>query len=134
MTTRAVFMWGLRIQWLILAIALPLVACGGASSSGASATIPAAAPDCGNNCAVDKLSVVEVETLVAQAVVAAQAQGARATIAVTDRVGNVLAVYSMIGAASTFRIDGGRGVRGGLEQVDVLPSSLAAISKALTGA
>ena len=133
MTVRAIPAWGLRAKWLALAIALPLWACGG-SGGGSSAPIASATPDCGSNCAIDKLSVAEVETMLAQAVVAAQAQGARATIAVTDRVGNVLAVYSMTGAADTFRIDGGRGVRGGLEQVDVLPSSLAAISKALTGA
>ena len=135
MTARMASVWIRRITWLVLAIALPLGSCGGSGGGGSSsASTPTAAPDCGSNCATDKLSVAEVETIVAQAVVAAQAQGARATVAVTDRVGNVLAVYSMPGAASTFRIDGGRGVRGGLEQVDVLPSSLAAISKALTGA
>ena len=133
MTVRAIPTRGLRAKWLALAIALPLWACGG-SGGGSSAPIASATPDCGSNCALDKLSVAEVETMLAQAVVAALAQGARATIAVTDRVGNVLAVYSMTGAAGTFRIDGGRGVRGGLEQVDGLPSSLAAISKALTGA
>ena len=134
MRVRAVSIWGPSVRRLALAIALPLCACGGSGGSGPSGSTPATTPDCGSNCATDKLSVADVETVVAQAVVAAQAQGARATIAVTDRVGNVLAVYSMTGAAPTFRIDGGRGVRGGLEQVDILPSSLAAISKALTGA
>ncbi|MES2583729.1 MAG: heme-binding protein [Pseudomonadota bacterium] len=117
----------------VCALALPLLACGG-SGGGSTAAAPTTAPDCGSTCNADRLSTTEVETIVAQAVVRAQAQGARATIAVTDRVGNVLAVFSMAGAASTFRIDSGRGVRGGLEQLDALPSSLAAISKALTGA
>lgn len=122
----------LRSPAWVWALALPLLACGG--GGGGSAMAPVAVPDCGATCSADRLNAAEVETIVAQAVVQAQAQGARATIAVTDRVGNVLAVYSMPGAAITFRIDGGRGVRGGLEQVDTLPSTLAAISKALTGA
>ncbi|QTN27582.1 heme-binding protein [Rhodoferax sp. AJA081-3] len=125
--------WAQRGKWLVWALALTLLACGGSGGS-APAAAPAVVPGCGNSCAADTLSTAEVETLVSQAVVQAQALGARATIAVTDRVGNVLAVFSMPGAASTFRINGGRGVRGGLEQVDTLPSTLAAISKALTGA
>lgn len=120
-------------KWLVWALALPLLACGG-GGGGAPAVVPSVVPGCGNSCAADTLNSAEVETLVAQAVVQAQALGARATIAVTDRVGNVLAVFSMPGADNTFRIDSGRGVRGGLEQVDTLPSTLAAISKALTGA
>ncbi len=125
--------WGRLARSLVWALTLPLLACGG-SGGGSSASAPTVVPDCGNACAADKLSTAEVETIVAQAVVQAQAQGARATIAVTDRVGNVLAIFSMTGAAKTFRVDGGRGVRGGLEQFDSLPSTLAAISKALTGA
>jgi uncharacterized protein GlcG (DUF336 family) len=80
------------------------------------------------------LAVSEVERIVSQAVGEAQARNARATIAVTDRVGNVLVVYQMAGASGTFNISGGRGVNGGLENISVLPSSFAAISKALTGA
>jgi uncharacterized protein GlcG (DUF336 family) len=64
----------------------------------------------------------------------AQARGALATIAVVDRVGNVLAVFSMTGAAPTFTITSARGVSGGLENVSILPSELAAIAKAITGA
>ncbi len=109
-----------------------LSACGG---GGDSTTLATATPiDCGANCAADALSVADVERVLSQTIVAAQARGQRATVAVTDRVGNVLAVYAMTGAAGTFRIDGGRGVSGGLEQVSVLPSAFAAISKALTGA
>ena len=117
-----------------------MVACGGgsvtsANTAGASAATPSGlgAVDCAGDCAQDALSAPEVARVVAQAVVAAQAGGQRATIAVTDRVGNVLAVYAMTGAAAMFRIDGGRGVSGGLEGAE-LPSPLAAISKALTGA
>lgn len=118
-----------------LLMGLSLLSCGGGSGDGTAATAPPPAPvaACLDACA-DSLDAVEVERIIAQAVVAAQALGAHATVAVTDRVGNVLAVYAMSGAAARFRIDGGRGVVGGLERVDVLPSSLAAISKALTGA
>ena len=121
--------WAGCSRWLVSAFILSLAACGGGG-----AFAPAVVPDCGSTCSADRLNASEVETIVAQAVVQAMQQNARATIAVTDRVGNVLAVYSMAGAAANFRIDGGRGVRGGLEQVDILPSTLAAISKALTGA
>ena len=124
-----------RATTLLLAVA-GLAACGGGGGAGSgSTTLATATPiDCGAACAADALSVAEVERIVSQAVVAAQARGQVATIAVTDRVGNVLAVYAMTGAAGSFVINGGRGVSGGLEQVAVLPSTYAAISKALTGA
>jgi uncharacterized protein GlcG (DUF336 family) len=80
------------------------------------------------------LTASDVEQIIAHAVGEAAARGASATIAVTDRVGNVLGVFSMNGAAATFTIDGRRGAVGGLEGINVLPSELAAISKALTAA
>src|SRR5262249_29672806 len=69
-----------------------------------------------------------------QSVGEAQARSRPATIAVVDRVGNVLTVFQMTGALPTFTISGGRGVVGGLEGVNVVPSQFAAISKAITGA
>ena len=108
---------------------LVLAACGSAEDSGT-----AAVADCGASCAQDFLSAADVERILAQTVVAAQANGLLATVAVTDRVGNVLGVYAMTGAAPTFRVDGMRGISGGLEQIDTLPSTFAAISKAITGA
>lgn len=120
----------------VLALAL-LQGCGGGGSSGggsASAAAVAFSNDCGSQCADDVLTVQDVERVIAQTVLAAQSRSLNATVAVTDRVGNVLAVYAMNGAAGSFRIDSGRGVFGGLEQVAVLPSAFAAISKALTGA
>ncbi|MBS0571175.1 MAG: heme-binding protein, partial [Proteobacteria bacterium] len=63
----------------------------------------------------------------------AQAQGKPAVIAVVDRVGNVLAIYKMNGAPHTMTITSGRNVVGGLEGLKV-PSELAAIAKAVTGA
>ncbi|NIS32253.1 MAG: heme-binding protein, partial [Actinobacteria bacterium] len=44
------------------------------------------------------MSVAEVQQIVAQAVAEATARGVAATIAVVDRVGNVLAVFRMTGA------------------------------------
>ena len=124
--------WKALRRLMVGLLAMPLLSCGG--SGGTTAMSSAPTPECGIACAGDRLTIADVETIVAQTVVQAQAQGVSATIAVTDRVGNVLAVFSMPGSASTFRINGGRGARGGLEQVGVLPSNLAAISKALTGA
>jgi uncharacterized protein GlcG (DUF336 family) len=71
--------------------------------------------------------------VVRQAVHEAQARGAPATIAVVDRVGNVLAVFRMTGAPPTARVGTSRGVTGGLENA-IVPSELAAIAKAMTGA
>lgn len=121
-----------RAALALLALA-GLTACGGGGGDGP--TLATATPiDCAANCAADALTIADVERVLSQTVVAAQARGQRATVAVTDRVGNVLGVYAMTGAAASFTIDGGRGVSGGLEQVNVLPSTYAAISKALTGA
>lgn len=115
---------------------LALSACGGGGEGGIDfvPTTVGFPYDCGTACAQDALSILDVERVLAQVVTAAQERGQNATVAVTDRVGNVLAVYAMSGATATFRIDSGRGVFGGLEQVDILPSTFAAISKALTGA
>ncbi len=115
-----------------LVCSLLLIACSG--GGGNETTV------CQTNCtppaapAVDALSVADVERVIAQAASEANARSQRATIAVVDRVGNVLAVYRMNGAATTFRISSGRGVNGGLENIDILPDGLAAISKAITGA
>ncbi|HTE42743.1 MAG TPA: heme-binding protein, partial [Steroidobacteraceae bacterium] len=94
------------------------------------------------------LSVADVERVIAQGVAEAQGLGAQATIAVVDRVGNVLAVYRMGAAAnrvvviaSGLNANGTTTVSGGLEglrlPVASVPVSIddqAAISKAITGA
>ena len=58
-----------------------------------------------------------------------------ATIAVTDRVGNVLGVFRMNGARTTITVNSGKGIpiNNGLEQLG-LPDHLVAIAKAVTGA
>lgn len=90
---------------------------------------------CTGSCAsaASFLAVAELERIIAQAAQEAQARNRPAVIAVVDRVGNVLGVYRMSGAPATMRIASERAVRGGLEEL-VVPSELAAIAKAITGA
>ncbi|MEO8012276.1 MAG: heme-binding protein [Dokdonella sp.] len=125
----------------LLIVASLLVACGGGSnSSNDTGTNPGTDPQPGNagctgSCANAQslLDAGDVRKVIAQAVNEAQAQGTPVVIAVTDRVGNVIGVYRMNGAAATVRIGGDREVVGGLENLDV-PTELAAIAKAVTGA
>ncbi|HKR59708.1 MAG TPA: hypothetical protein VJS64_08225 [Pyrinomonadaceae bacterium] len=79
------------------------------------------------------LTTTDVQTIISQAVSAAVSLNRTVTVAVTDREANVLGVFSMTGAAATttIRSVGTSGM--GLEN-SVVPSSLAAISKAGTGA
>lgn len=115
-----------------------LAACGGGSRSkvaGVDTATPAAG--CSGLCAdtATNLTVVDVEFIIAQAVAEAQARAVSGTIAVVDRVGNVLAVFRMSGAASAITIRSpGAAVDGGLEGVNIVPDGLAAIAKAITAA
>ncbi len=80
------------------------------------------------------LSTTDVTSILTHAIQAAQAKGVNATIAVTDRVGNVLAVWQMTGASPTVQIinnPNGRNAPDSLNGVSV-PSVDAAISKAVT--
>jgi len=88
---------------------------------------------CDGGCANQALSSIEVSNIIQQGAIAASTLGKSATIAVLDRVGNVLALYQMTGATATTKIDGKIGAAGGLEGA-VVPATLAAISKAGTGA
>jgi uncharacterized protein GlcG (DUF336 family) len=81
----------------------------------------------------ENLTESDVNTIVLQAINEANARGAPATIAVVDRVGNVLTVAQMPGAPTMATVTTGRGITGGLEGAAV-PTTLAAIAKALTGA
>ncbi|HFD12821.1 MAG TPA: hypothetical protein ENJ32_10195 [Crenotrichaceae bacterium] len=85
----------------------------------------------------NSLTVKDVQTIIAQAVSEAKARGSRATIAVVDRVGNVLAVFRMNGANTTVKISTERNplVTTGLEGIELANlDGLAAIAKAVTGA
>jgi len=76
----------------------------------------------------------DVKKVIAQAVAQAEASGLKATISVVDGEGNVVGLFKMTGAPDNTTISvPGRGPRGGLEGA-VVPSALAAISKAVTGA
>ena len=122
----------------LITLAFLAAACGGGSSpsiSGIDTSTPPAG--CSGSCADSPtaLTVADVQDVIAQAVAEAQARGAAATIAVVDRVGNVLAVFRMNGAASSVTISSpGNAISGGLESVNIVPDSLAAIAKAVTAA
>src|SRR5690606_6133495 len=126
-----------------ISAALGLAACSGSSNSvDPVGTAPPPAdvgdadqPGCSGACgnAGSLLGTAQVQRVLAQAVAEATALQVPATIAVVDRVGNVLAVYRMDGARPTVTIHSDRAVVGGLEGL-LVPSELAAIAKAVTGA
>ena len=118
---------GLAVAFALLAL---LSGCGGGGGG-------SGAGGCSGDCQVatpNAMTVADVQQVLAQAIFEAQARNLNATIAVVDRVGNVLGVFRMNGAAPTFTITSGTGATGGLEGVSGLPSELAAIAKAVTGA
>jgi uncharacterized protein GlcG (DUF336 family) len=123
-----------------MAMSLLLIAgCGGGGGSGSAPPDVAVdtPPSCDGSCASANtfLTAADVQDVIARAVAEAQARNAPATIAVVDRVGNVLGVFAMNGAPPTFTVrTPGRTVDGGLEGVNIVPSTLAAIAKAVTGA
>ena len=102
--------------------------------------------------AQEALSVTEVGQILAQAASEAEARGRPATVAVVDRVGNVLGVYRMDGANqadpgfSTLGVaadptlrtvtvpSNPKGSDTGFNGVAFIPDTLAAIAKAVTGA
>lgn len=122
--------------FLACAAALALAACGGGGGSSTTPTTPPPPVTAAGPYALpgaESLSVGDVQQILAQAVNEATARHTPAVIAVTDRVGNVLAVYSMTGARATATIRPGPG--GNLDvQGVVVPAAAAAISKAITGA
>ncbi len=114
--------------------ALALAGCGG---GGGSSTTPVTQPPVTSVYtapAAVALTATDVQQVIAQAVAEAQARGTPAVISVTDRVGNVLAVYKMVGAPNNVTIRPGPGST----QIDIqsvqVPAALAAIAKAITGA
>ena len=134
---------GLTTFW-IAASALVLASCGGGGPSsnggatgGTGPTPTPTPPPAGQVFAVpaaESLSSAEVGTVIARAAAEARGRGVSATIAVTDRVGNVLAVFAMPGAAPTARIPSAPDGSNQDAQGIVIPSAGAAIAKAITGA
>src|SRR5690606_11058582 len=80
------------------------------------------------------LTAAEVGLVVARAAAQADAMGRPATIAVVDRVGNVLAVFRMDGAPASAAIpDAPNGANVDIQGLDV-PAEAAASAKPSTGA
>ena len=131
----------LRKAALALLAAGCLSACGSGSSSGAKSGPGSEAGACITPAVTPQsISAQEVEQVLAQGAEAASKLGAKATIAVVDRAGNVLAVYRMTGAGTSVSILSGHG-SGSADRPQVLyglsglvGADLAALSKAITGA
>lgn len=137
------------MTWRLLGLccAMLLAACGGGGGGGDGAgSSPPTDPDTGGACegqcadADSYLTVGDVKRVLAQGIDQARALGSEATIAVVDRVGNVLAVHRMADTAPAITLSTTfpTTVTTGLEGI-VLPAgldgdALAAITKAITGA
>ena len=111
---------------------------GAVPTPGGGAPLPAAAT-------AGTLTTTEVQTIIAQAVSAASSLNRAVTVAVTDKEGNVLGVFTMTGAPATTQFRGGGPgptlapdpitgfVSTGLDGT-VVPAKFAAVSKAGTAA
>ncbi|MEO0363389.1 MAG: heme-binding protein, partial [Pseudomonadota bacterium] len=97
-----------RRSLIAFAGGLALAACGGAETGSDGGTADTIVPGTRFTDLIDfpplaSLTSADVQQVIAQAVNEADAQGAPATIAVVDRVGNVLAVFQMAGADPNLR-------------------------------
>jgi len=128
----------IHVALLLCVVTSLLGSCGGGSRPQVQGVDPATpAAGCDGSCAdtPTALTVADVEAVIAQAVAEAQAHNVAATVAVVDRVGNVLGVFRMNGAQTAITIESPAGsISGGLEGVNIVPDTLAAIAKAVTGA
>lgn len=120
--------------------ALLLTSCGGGGSGGTPTPSPAPTPTptptggLYTPPAAESLSVADVQTVLANAISEAQARGLPSVIAVTDRVGNVLGVFRMTGAAATATTSPApNGISIDAQNV-TFPAEGGAIAKAVTGA
>ena len=134
-----------KLNVLIFGLSLFMLAgCGGGGGSGASSAGGTTSPVSTTTAAVyatpaqESLSTLDVERVLAQAVGEAHALNSPAIIAVTDRVGNVLAVFQMTGARTTMttsRLTGTNVFNDfdiDAQGIDV-DATMGAISKAVTG-
>ncbi len=136
----------MRSTSLLTIAALLLASCGGGGTptptptpAPAPAPAPTPTPTVFTPPAQLSLTSEEVQRIIAQAAAEARAQNLPAAIAVTDRVGNVLAVFAMTGANLTLKIvdPPNGGPREDFHKLPVLPAPSAvagAIAKAVTGA
>lgn len=115
-----------------------LTACGGGGDSGAG--VGESPPTEGEPTVTERLDVADVKKVLAQGIDQARALGVNATIAVVDRVGNVLAVHRMAASSgdvtisSTFPNTVDTGLDGLVLPAGTNGDALAAIAKAVTGA
>jgi uncharacterized protein GlcG (DUF336 family) len=131
-----------RKRALTAIAALVVSSCGGGGGGGSPPRAPPPAPvppppPAGVYAVPAQLSLsqAEVQQILAQGVAEAQAQALPATIAVVDRVGNVLAVFAMAGANPRLQVPRGpNGSTHDLQGVDVPGAGAGAIAKAITGA
>ncbi|SNS88801.1 heme-binding protein [Sphingopyxis indica] len=121
--------------------ALLLASCGGGDGGGTPTPSPAPAPaptptpsGVYTPPAAAALSIAEVQQILANAIAEAQARGLPSVIAVTDRVGNVLAVYRMTGARATAATSAAPNGDNIDAQNVSFPAEAGAIAKAVTGA
>lgn len=127
------------VSAIALSAVFMLGSCGGSGGTTTTAPVspppPPPPPPTGKYTppAAENLSILDVETIISQAVEEAKAQNLPSVITVTDRVGNVLAVFRMGGTSQNTEIRSGNTADIGLQSIDV-PHQLASISKAITGA
>ncbi len=125
-------------RWAVSVAALALASCGGGGSGGGGTTTPTPTPTPSAPAytlpAAQSLSAADVQQVIAQAVAEARARNLPAVISVTDRVGNVLAVYSMTGARATATLRAAPNGQNVDAQGVVVPAAGGAIAKAITGA
>lgn len=129
-----------HVTVLLTGTSLLLASCGGGGGgSGGGTTTPPTPVAQFTPPAQEALNTSDVERILAQGIEEARARNKPAVLAVTDRVGNVLAVYAMAGAPTDLTIKtppNGRTV----QQTDLddrtFPGAIAAgaIAKAVTGA
>ncbi|HET9427560.1 MAG TPA: heme-binding protein [Allosphingosinicella sp.] len=128
----------------IAIIALVLASCGGGGGGGNNCgggggppSPPPPAPPTGVFAvpAQEALTAADVQRIIAQGVAEAQARALPGTFAVVDRVGNVLAVFTMNGANQRLTVPRGpNGSTHDLQGIDVPGAVAGAIAKAITGA
>jgi uncharacterized protein GlcG (DUF336 family) len=133
-----------RLSGSVAIAALLLSSCGGGgggnSGGGGGAPQPPTPPPPPSTTLYDvpaqeALTQAEVQTIIAQAVGEAQGRSLPATVAVVDRVGNVLAVFAMNGANQRLAVPRGPdGSTHDLQGIDVPGAVAGAIAKAITGA
>ncbi|OYY76263.1 MAG: hypothetical protein B7Y43_15945 [Sphingomonas sp. 28-62-20] len=126
---------------LIASTALIIGSCSGGGGSSTAVLPPTPSPSASPTPstfyavpAAEALSIADVQTVIARAAAEARARNLPAVIAVSDRVGNILAVFRMTGARATaLTSPAGNGDSKDAQNLTV-PAEGGAIAKAVTGA